>query len=208
MTGGNPLEILAEPLAALVREHELAAEVVGEARAAVEHASAHPGDHERFAQMLDAVRGLDAFLSRDLTLHIAKEEQVLFPALRALARDTRRTVDELVVQHDRIRERRALLARATAALAAHHDALGDERAAIGDVLRDAGDAPDAGATADVVATLRDAVARLDWILQGHFGDEEDDLFRPAQELLSPETLARLADEMSALERDAARAASR
>lgn len=33
--------------------------------------------------------------------------------------------------------------------------------------------------------------RLQWILQGHFGDEEDDLFAPAEDLLTAGQLAEL-----------------
>jgi hypothetical protein len=47
--------------------------------------------------------------------------------------------------------------------------------------------------------LHDAVKRLDWIFQGHFGDEEDDLFPPALELLSAEVFEELARRADALE---------
>ncbi|MBK9547040.1 MAG: hypothetical protein IPO51_14590 [Dehalococcoidia bacterium] len=52
---------------------------------------------------------------------------------------------------------------------------------------------------EALIELLDGVKRLDWILQGHFGDEEDDLFPPALELLTPEVFAELARQAKALE---------
>src|SRR5690606_11659115 len=123
--------------------------------------------------MLEQLRGLEAFMSRELALHIAKEEQVLFPAYRALSGDDR-LIDELVVQHDRVRERRELLARALQALDHDHHEVEVEQARLAARLEVA-----AGrVTPEMVADLLDGVLRLDWIFQGHFGDEEDDLFDP------------------------------
>ena len=60
-----------------------------------------------------------------------------------------------------------------------------ERARLSEGLRQAGDQP----TSEQITELWETVRRLHWILQGHFGDEEDDLFLPAEELISPESLA-------------------
>ena len=76
------IETLPEPLAGLVREHDRAADVVAEARSAVEWAARDTEDGGEFADMLAALGRLQLFLEHDLTLHIAKEEQALFPALR------------------------------------------------------------------------------------------------------------------------------
>ena len=55
---------------------------------------------------------------------------------------------------------------------------------------------------EALTTLLDAVKRLDWILQGHFGDEEDDLFVPALELLTPAQFAAMARQCEAIEASA------
>lgn len=190
-----PSDTLPEPLAGLVRDHEHAAEVVAEARATLARAAQYGLDVEGEGAVVEAVGDLERFLRRELTLHIAKEEQVLFPALRALARDTSRTVDEMIVQHDEIRTRRALLEQTMAALDAHHGTIEDERDAVVAGLHET-----AGVlSADVLSALLERVTRLDWILQGHFGDEEDDLFAPAAVLLAPEVLQALEADMAALE---------
>lgn len=188
---------LPEPLAALVRDHRLIDEVVGEARETIERASQHPEDQRFVAEAIERLRDLDAFADVDLALHIEKEEAVLFPVLRGLA-DEDVIVDEMLAQHDMIKERQVMLQRALAALDSHHDDVRAERGQLATTLQDAGEAP----SAELLANLREIVRRLHAILQGHFGDEEDDLFGPAAELLAPEALARLAVEIAAIDRAA------
>lgn len=188
-------DILPEPLAGLVRDHVRASDVVTDARSSVERAANRPDSADRFAVMLDELHDLEHFLTDDLTIHIAKEEEVLFPALRQLAQDTSRLVDDMVAQHDEIRERQALIEQTLAAVDAHHDTIGPERATFAATLSAAASQPGPAA----LATLREGVKRLDWILQGHFEDEEEHLFMPAATLLSPDTLADLAQRMAALQ---------
>lgn len=178
---------MADPFEQLIREHEEIAEAVARARAAAEAASAYPDDESLRPVMLDELRGLQRFMERELAAHIAREEQVIFPAFRALAGDDR-LIDELLVQHDRVRERRAILDRVLAALDDHHDEVQQEHDRLAARLSTAGTA----ATPAVVQELLDGVRQLDWILQGHFSDEEDDLFAPGAELFTPEDLDRLA----------------
>jgi hypothetical protein len=42
--------------------------------------------------------------------------------------------------------------------------------------------------------------KLDWILQGHFGDEEDALFEPAPGWVTAEQFAEFARQMDEVER--------
>jgi hypothetical protein len=193
-TFGN-LETEVEPLASLMREHIEVHELVTATREAIEQALAEPGDAALAGSALEQLRDLDAYLAEDLVIHIAKEEDVLFPALRGFAADIDQVVDEMVEQHDEIRERQAVLERALAAMDDTHDEVDAARASISDGIR-AAEAN--GVTVAALEALLDGVKRLDWILQGHFGDEEDDLFVPALELLSAETFAVLAEQAAAM----------
>jgi iron-sulfur cluster repair protein YtfE (RIC family) len=158
-------------------------------REALEAALSAPEDTELAARATELMRDLAAFVAEDLVVHIAKEEDVLFPALRGFAGDLDKVVDEMVEQHDEIRFRKELVQQAVAHMDDAHD---EVREAAAEVSEAAG--------AGTLAAMHDAVKRLDWILQGHFGDEEDDLFPPALQLLSPETFVRLAREAAALDR--------
>ena len=186
-TFGN-LETEVEPIAGLMREHILTHELVTDTREALEAAMGAPDDAEVGARATELMRDLAAFVAEDLVLHIAKEEDVLFPALRGFAADIDKVVDEMVEQHDEIRFRKEMVERAVA----HMDETHDE-------VRDAAGAVASAAQGASLEDMHDAVKRLDWILQGHFGDEEDDLFPPALELLSAETFAELARQVEAME---------
>ncbi|MCK9519263.1 MAG: hemerythrin domain-containing protein [Dehalococcoidia bacterium] len=194
-TFGN-LETEVEPLASLMREHTEVHDLVTEVREVLEQALAEPGEAGLATAALEKLRDLDAYLAEDLVIHIAKEEEVLFPALRGFAADIDQVVDEMVEQHDEIRHRQEIIERALAAMDHTHDEVDAERTSLAAGIR-AAEAN--GLTPETLAELLDGVKRLDWILQGHFGDEEDDLFVPALELLSEETFAELAKQAAALD---------
>lgn len=177
----------------LMDEHEVvhglaerAIEAIGEAPAA--------GSHERNAA-LEILRDLDAYLAEDMVIHIAKEEDILFPALRGFTADLDKVVVEMVEQHDEVRAKCAAIEAAMRALDAEHEEVEAAKTGFSGALKNAAD----GELTDAdLATLLDAVKRLDWILQGHFGDEEDDLFVPAVDLLSAETWADLHERAQSL----------
>ncbi|MCC6382689.1 MAG: hemerythrin domain-containing protein [Dehalococcoidia bacterium] len=202
MPGSSRDDITFEPLASLVREHELIQDAVSRAREAVEEAVHTPADAALKEAGLAQLRALLQFMEVDLAAHIAKEEESLFPALRGFDAATDTVVDELLEQHDRVRERRALLQRALDHIDAGHDEVRDEQEQLAAALAAATES-DPG---DLMTGLWELVRRLDWILQGHFGDEEDDLFLPAQTLLGASVFARLTAEMAAI--DARTAAAR
>lgn len=187
--------MLPEPLAGLIREHRIIEETVSDARNAIGQAAAEGASEDAVAAGLEAVRDLYAFMQVDLTLHIAKEEQILFPALEGLNDVTDLAVEDMFVQHDAVRERHALLEKTLAAIAEGHDEVHAEQAGIEQQLA----AADDGVTPELLFALKDNVMRLDWILQGHFGDEEDDVFVPAEELLPPGRFPELARAMAELE---------
>ena len=183
---GN-LETTVEPLVTLMREHDEIHALVTTVRETAEAAVEDPGDEELGRRSLKLFRELDAYMAESLVLHIAKEEDVLFPALRGFGAELDQVIDEMVEQHDEVRLRQSIIEKVLAALNHTHDDVDAERAALAANLKDAGDQP----TPELLETLWDGVKRLDWILQGHFGDEEDDLFVPALELLDEATWARL-----------------
>ena len=192
----DDFETTVEPLARLMRDHAEILELVEAARERTAAALAAEGDSALAATALEQIRDLAAYLAEDLAVHIAKEEEVLFPALRGLAVEIDQVVGEMVEQHDEVRLRRANIERSLAALDQAHDEVEAASAGLAATLARA--EPDALTLADL-AELLDGVKRLEWILQGHFGDEEDDLFVPALQLLTPETFAQLAESASALD---------
>lgn len=191
---GN-LETTVEPLVTLMREHDEIWALVTTVRETAEAAVDNPADEELGRRSLKLFRELDAYMAENLVLHIAKEEEVLFPALRGFGAELDLVVDEMVEQHDEVRLRQEFIEHTLAALNHSHDDVDQERAALSAALASAGEQP----TPELLETLWDGVKRLDWILQGHFGDEEDDLFVPALELLDEETWARLDRESRAID---------
>ncbi|MBK9547041.1 MAG: hemerythrin domain-containing protein [Dehalococcoidia bacterium] len=100
-TFGN-LETDVEPLAGLMREHIEVHGLVTAAREAVDLAIERPGQTELALAAMENLRDLVAYLEVDLVIHIAKEEDVLFPALRGFAAEIDKVVAEMVEQHDEV----------------------------------------------------------------------------------------------------------
>ena len=103
-TFGN-LETEVEPLATLMREHIQAHALVTETREAVEAALVAPDHDAACAHAVAKLKELDRFCMEDLVLHIAKEEEALFPALRGFGAEIDTVLTEMVEQHDEIRMR-------------------------------------------------------------------------------------------------------
>ena len=194
-TFGN-LETTVEPLATLVREHTEIHGLVTGAQEVVEAALEALGDTELAGDALRVMRDLDAYMAENLVIHIAKEEDVLFPALRGFAAALDQVVDEMVEQHDEVRNRQAILARALTAMGQTHDEVDAARSQITSTVNRA---TASGITNQKLEEFLDGLKRLDWILQGHFGDEEDDLFVPALELLSAEAFEEMAKQAAEIE---------
>ncbi|OAI39450.1 hypothetical protein AYO38_07605 [bacterium SCGC AG-212-C10] len=183
----------ADPIAGLVADHREIEGVVTAARDAITAACGSPAEATLVAVALEALRDLEAFAEVDLALHIAKEERVLFPALREAAENaTGDTIDDMLAQHDEVRERNQQLRAVLDAIDGHHDEVRAETESLRvDLKTDPSPA--------VLESLLDTVKRLDWILQGHFMDEEINLFEPAHEIFSAAVLSDLALRMSALD---------
>jgi len=195
-TFGN-FETSIEPLAGLMREHLETHELVERTQEAIEGAVESPDDVDCFEAAMTALADLASYLAVDLVVHIAKEEEVVFPALAGFAAEFDKVIDEMVEQHDEIRFRKANLDRALRIVEDKHQDVDDARARVAAVVASAraGSSPTA-----VLDEALDAVRRLRWILEGHFGDEEDDLFPPAAELLPAALWEDLASQAEEIER--------
>ncbi len=167
-----------EPIAGLIRDHRRFEAAIAAARAAL--------DAESITASLSALRSL---LDYELTRHIAKEEQVLFPALQQVLAALQPDIENMLAEHDEIRQRGARLGAALAALDEQHQAVRDACAAVQQGLR------------EPAGQLSAALEQLDWVLQGHFTGEEDSLFLPAEELFDATALAALAQRMAALDEE-------
>ncbi|MBN9494154.1 hemerythrin domain-containing protein [bacterium] len=190
------MDDLPEPLAGLVREHRLVEQIVHDAREAIDAATVRDASDEVVTHAMDILRDLDAFLAIDLTTHIAKEEEVLFPVMRKLIEENEAIVVDMLAQHDEVRAKEWDIQRMLAALDATHDEVHAESASLQAGLAVAGARP----SLDVMVGFRDTVMKLDWILQGHFGDEEDALFEPAPGWFTAEQFAEFARQMDEVER--------
>lgn len=190
------MDDLPEPLAGLVREHRLTEQRLQDARAAVDAATVRDANDAVVAHAMDVLRDLDAFLAIDLTTHIAKEEEVLFPVMRRVIAENEAVVVDMLAQHDEIRAKEWDIEHMLAALDATHTEVHAESANLTAGLSAAGERP---SMAEMVG-FRDTVMKLDWIVQGHFGDEEDALFEPAHEWFTPEQFAEFAAKMDEVER--------
>lgn len=187
---------LPEPLAGLVRDHREIEEVVASAHKAISAAAGKPTDEAIVSAALEELRDLEAFAAVDLTVHIDKEERFFFPALlEAVKAETELVIDDMLAQHDEVRDRNAEVQAVLDAIDNHHDEVSSETANLSSGLR----AAEALLTPEVLNQLYDSVKKLDWILQGHFLDEEDSLFEPSVNWFSAEKFAEMSEQMAALE---------
>ncbi len=185
-----------DPIAILLAEHEVAYGrfvVLEEALAALS-----ADDPATVARALDTVRQTLAFLDRDLEVHIRKEEEPLFPLLKAALPADDRLIDEMVAEHDQARLKRERLRAALAELSAGHDDVrqGRER------LRGALATATAGSlTASGIAALRQAARATLQTLRVHFQNEEELVFPLAPQLLTAEQLVAAGRQMIAIDQE-------
>jgi iron-sulfur cluster repair protein YtfE (RIC family) len=194
-TFGN-FETKIEPLARLMRDHVETHALVERAEEAAGEAIESPSDSAAGQRAMEALTELEAHLAHDLVVHIRKEEEILFPALMGFAADLDQVIDEMVEQHDEVRFRKANIERALRVINDSHDEVDKAHSTL---LAALATARATAVTPPMLEELLDAVKRLRWILEGHFGDEEDDLFPPAVQILSTDTWAELAAKADALD---------
>ena len=190
-----------EPIAGLIRDHRQIEEVAANSHRAISAAAGRPKDAPVVEAAIAQLRDLEAFAAIELTIHIAKEEEVLFPEIKRVAQlEVDTIIGDMLAQHDEVRDRSAEVRAVLEAIDSHHDEVTSETAKLSDGLRLADECgPGELPSQDVLNSLYDSVKKLDWILQGHFVDEEDNLFEPAIAWFEADDFAKLASRMAAVE---------
>ncbi len=177
----------------LLEEHDRLRSLLDEARGRISRALSAGAD-DLAPEDQDFLADLDAFLAVDLEAHIAKEERVLFPPLERASEALLRLCEDMVVQHDEIKVRRDVFLSILAHL--HHDHTD---------VRDAAAAARASLAASPAAdgsglrSLWESLFTLGAILEGHFDDEEGELFPAAAEALSPDAFEAMLPAMRAID---------
>jgi len=190
-----------EPIAGLIRDHRQIEEVAATSHRAISAAAGRPLDAGIVAAAIEQLRALEAFAAIELTIHIAKEEEVLFPEIRRVAQlEVDTIIGDMLAQHDEVRDRGAEVRAVLEAINGHHDEVAAHATSLSEGLLAAsecasGELP----SSDVLNSLYDSVKKLDWILQGHFVDEEDNLFEPAIAWFAEPDFAELITRMAAVE---------
>ena len=185
-----------DPIAILLAEHEAAYRLFDELDGAF--VTITPEREPDINRVLRLTRTLLSFLQRDLELHIRKEEEPLFPLIKAALPTDDRLIDEMVAEHDQIRLKGDDFRAALHAVLSpdDHAAVREHRAELAAALARV----EAGA-ADAVnlAALRRAWRTLAETMRVHFQNEEEIVFPFATELLSAEVLAEAGREMIAMD---------
>lgn len=184
-----------DPIAILLAEHVQAYALFAAFEAALNGIGG--GEPAAGRQALDAAETLLAFLDGGLELHIRKEEEPLFPRLKAALPADDRLIDEMVAEHDQARlKREALRATLDEVLGGHdHGELRRER----EELRAAAVAAARAPAAADLAALRQAGRAVLQTLRVHFQNEEEIVFPLAPDLLTPDELRAAGAEMVALD---------
>lgn len=183
------------PIAMLLSEHAVIQETLDGALEDLDAAIVADADPALARTALETMAGVCAYLSHDLNNHIAKEEDVFFPPLRELTNELDTLVEDMIEQHNAVRDRRASLEKVLAALDHDHD---EVQAGCEAVVRQVVAAGDMPGKSDL-SGIRHAVHYLEGMLLGHFDDEEENLFPPAEELLSAGVLEEMAKGMEAID---------
>lgn len=180
-----------EAIAVLIREHDACRAQLAAAEQAL--TSARPSTPASSARALTIAGELLRYLETSLETHIAKEEEPLFPRLKAALPLGDRLIDEMIAEHDLIRMKRDDVEAVLQELLGGHDDLRAERQALrlamADVRR-----PVAS-----LGPLVAAVATVSAKLHVHFENEEELVFPLAPDLLSAEELVTVLEEMTAIE---------
>jgi len=185
-----------DPIAILLAEHEAAYRLFDRQDEVL--TAFTPDSMETVSRVLEHTRALLTFLERDLELHIRKEEEPLFPRVKAALPADDRLIDEMVAEHDQIRLKGDDFRVALQEVLSpdDHAAVREQRAELAAALARV----EAGAidTAHLTA-LRRAWRTLAETMRVHFQNEEEIVFPLATELLSADMLAEAGREMIAMD---------
>lgn len=189
------MDLAVDPVALLMGEHERALALFHEfdkGLVALEH---HDADGR--SRLLGQARAVLDFLNTGLEVHIRKEEEALFPRLKAVLPVDDRLVEELIAEHDQIRlKREQVRAVLDEMLAGHdHDVRG-QRAAFTAALTAAEGGEERPAP---LHALRSAWRAAFQTLRVHFQNEDEIGFPLARDRISAKELAAAAREMQEIE---------
>lgn len=175
-----------DPIAILLDEHVAAMARFGELDDALAIVQDVTSEHR--VRTLDLARRMLDFLNAELEVHIRKEEEPLFPRLKAALPADDCLVDEMIAEHDQIRMKREHVRVVLDEMLTgdDHAAFRAQRAAFANALAATGRA--VGST-EQFRLLRRAWRSAFETLRIHFQNEEEIAFPLAQELLSAEELA-------------------
>jgi regulator of cell morphogenesis and NO signaling len=128
-----------------------------------------------------------------LLLHARKEDEALFPALEAVWGRTEGVPTAIMrMEHSMIHRRVSRFRETLALLEAQHPEIVKRTAELRDILSEDPD----------LETLRTVGAEITRLLDAHFGKEEEILFPMAREILSPDALREIDEQMDAISRAA------
>lgn len=183
-----------DPIAILLAEHRMGIAQFDALDAAIAAAANGPAGAAA-AGFLEAVRTTLAYLDDALELHIRKEEEPLFPRLKAALPADDRLIDEMVAEHDQARLKREDLRAVLDDLLGGHDDVRQDRAALHTALNEAAASADPAAWERLRRAGRDVLRTL----RVHFQNEEEIVFPLAPELLPAAELAAAGWEMVAMD---------
>jgi quercetin dioxygenase-like cupin family protein/hemerythrin-like domain-containing protein len=188
-----------DPIAILLDEHEVAMALFGDLdRALAAAGEAAPAEREQTLTL--ARRTLD-FLNAELEVHIRKEEEPLFPRLKAVLPADDRLVDEMIAEHDHIRMKREQVRAVLDEMLSggDHAEFRARRSAFDAAVSSAEDGPEV--SAEALRSLRRSWRAAFETLRVHFQNEEEIAFPLARDLIAAEELAAAGREMVAIEEE-------
>jgi len=177
-----------EPFASLMRDHRRSEREIQDIVASF---GKLVQDQEITASIFERLSNLLEF---DLVVHILKEEKVLFPAIERTCTELAGAVEDMLEEHERIKRQKEEVLKNLHDLETAHDEVHAEIDAARESLARARDRGIFGS--DI---LCQRLERLNWLLQGHFTGEEDEVFLPAEEIFAPEELASLTEAMALID---------
>jgi quercetin dioxygenase-like cupin family protein/iron-sulfur cluster repair protein YtfE (RIC family) len=183
-----------DPIAILLDEHRAGLALFDDFEATLDGASLDA--ESTIARALDGAGRMLTYLDTDLEIHIRKEEEPLFPLLKAALPADDRLIDEMVAEHDQVRLKRESLRSVL------DEIFEDDHAEVRhgrEELRAAVSALAGGSiSASSLAGLRRTGAAVLQTLRVHFQNEEEIVFPLAPQLLSAGDLAAAGREMVAI----------
>jgi len=176
-----------DPIEHLLQEHVLIMEQIASLRRAVTALSTN-GDMA-LAETLPVFNQIGQMMATQLDLHRRKEDEVFFPAIEAVI-GTPGATGVMRQEHRDIHAQGVLLRETLRELnEVQHPAIEAEAEKLRSLVSDGGSAD----------SLRKTGEEIIYLLDIHFGKEEEILFPMARDLLDTDSLGRIAEQFEAME---------